>query len=538
MKTSLLLWWGLLLAAAGTAVAAPAGLLVDLHFAGGPAIAADTNALAFSNLWCTAEAQALRHQTLDKLARAPYDRFKQKIVPGAGDEAELFRPLLDDGLNAEWFFQMREATNGAPQCSLAIHLPVGRARLWETNLATALAAWTGLSVQQNPSGWILKKHVPPNLIGFVRAGDWVVLGCGQDELSLSGEMVKRIQAGQRPAPVETNAWLTADLDWPRLYTWLPAFKALDLPEVRVRLTGQDGNLRWNGKLIFPQPLALTLEPWRMPMKTINMPLGSFAAVRGIAPWLQKQAWWQPYASSLLPNQLFIWSVDQMALQTFAAAPVANGKKVIAELGQKFSAHTNQLKGFELPLTTDATNDQISWRGIPMVAPNLQLLQESSGDYLFASVFPNVPPNRPLPPDLLDQLASSNLVYYHWEVTSERLKQLPQLTQLVLMLTRHRQLDVKSPAGKWLNQIGPSLGNTVTEIKQTAPNELTLHRKAPAGFTALELIALASWLEATNFPGCNLDLPPPFRRRRPPTQPTNAPPAQVPVASPAAPRSAP
>ena len=46
-----------------------------------------------------------------------------------------------------------------------------------------------------------------------------------------------------------------------------------------------------------------------------------------------------------------------------------------------------------------------------------------------------------------------------------------------------------------------LGNTVTEITQTAPNEWTFKRKAPGGLTALELVALANWLEATNFPCC-------------------------------------
>ena len=114
-----------------------------------------------------------------------------------------------------------------------------------------------------------------------------------------------------------------------------------------------------------------------------------------------------------------------------------------------------------------------------------------------------------------RLAQSNLVYYHWEITAERLKLLPQLSQLVLMVTRHRQLDAQSAAGKWLDRIGPTLGNAMTEVTQTAPDELSFTRKAPGGLTAVELTALANWLEAPNFPGCDLRLPPPqFRRAAP------------------------
>ena len=537
MKNFLLLWLGALLSVAAAARAVPTDLVAQIHFVGGSAMAADTNAPAFSNLWCTAEAQALRKQTLDKLARAPYDRFKQKIVAGVSDEAALFRPLLDDALNAEWFLQIREAAGGSAECALAIQLPAGRARLWETNLATALGAWTGMPLQPNANGWMLKKHLPPDLIRFVRAGDWVVLGCGQDELPLSGEMVRRILAGQRPGPVVSNAWLSLDLNWSRLSRWLPEFKSLELPETQLQLTGRDGSLRWNGKLIYPQPLALALEPWRVPTNTIHMPIDSFAAVRGIAPWLQKQDWLRPYALSPLPNQLFVWAVAQMPLQTFVAVPVPDGKKSLQELERKLSNRTNWQNHFLLPLTMELTNNQLSWRGIPMADPKLQALHEPAGDVLFAGVFPNVQPSQPLPPELLAQLAASNLVYYHWEVTSDRLKHLPHLTQLALMVTRHRQLDAQSPAGKWLDRVGPALGVTVTEVKQTAPNELTLQRKAPAGFTAVELIALANWLEATNFPGCNLDLPP-IRHRRPIPPPSNAPPARVPAGSPAASRTAP
>jgi hypothetical protein len=535
MNRFLTLWFctAMMVAVAAQASSPAPDLLARIHFAGAGQISADTNAVAFTNLWCSPEAQVLRDQTLDKLSRAPYARFKSKIPPGAGDEAARLRPLLDDLLSAEWFLQVREATNGSPEYALAIHLDAGRAQLWRTNWEGVLEAWTGMSVVKIANGWELKKHLPPDLVRFVQAGDWVVLGWGQNELPLNDEMVRRISAEKRPAPVEKDVWLTVDLDWPRLACWFSELKPLDLPETQLEFVGRGDNLHLDGKLIFPQPLALTLEPWRMPTNTIHQPFVSFTAVRGIAPWLEKQNWAQPYEISPAPDQMFIWAMTQMPLQTFAAVPVPDGKKALKELEQKLSANTNWQSQLMLPLTMMMTNNQISWSGLPLVWPSLQALHEPAGDFLFAGVFPNAGQTQPLPPELVAQLDQTNLVYYDWEITSERLKLLPQLTQLALMVTRHRQLDARSGAGKWLAGIGPTLGNTVTEVTQPAPNELSFKRSARAGLTAIELTALANWLEATNFPGCDLSLPPPIHRRRPQQTP-GASPAQTPLAPPTAP----
>ncbi len=76
-----------------------------------------------------------------------------------------------------------------------------------------------------------------------------------------------------------------------------------------------------------------------------------------------------------------------------------------------------------------TNSEIDWSGLPFVAPSLQAVHEPAGDFLFAGVFPNGPKNKPPPPELFKQLGQPNLVYYDWEITAERLKLLPQLTQL-------------------------------------------------------------------------------------------------------------
>jgi hypothetical protein len=537
-KFSTFLFCAAMMAAVAVQASPPApDLIARVHFAGAGRISADTNAVAFTNLWCSPEAQALREQTLNKLSRAPYNWLKQKIPANLDDGAGQLRPLLDDLLGAEWFLQIRDATNGSPEIALAIRLNAGRAQLWQTNLGNVLETWTEMSVEKIRNGWELKKHRPPNLIRCVRVGDWVVFGWGQDKLLLNDELVRRVLAEKRPAPAEKNNWLTADLDWPRLARWFPSLSAVDLPETRWQAVGRDGNLHLDGRLIFPQPLAMTLEKWRMPTNTIHQPFISFTAARGIAPWLEKQNWAQPYEVSPGPNQVFIWAMAQMPLQTFAAVPVPDARKALTQFEQKMSANTNWQSHLMMTLTMEVTNNRISWLGLPFIVPSLEALHEPFGDFLVAGVFPNGPKTRPLPPELFLRLAQSNLVYYHWEITANRLKQLPNLTQLALMVTRHRQLNAQSAAAKWLDRVGPTLGNTVTEVTQTAPNELTFMRQAPGGLTAVELTALANWLEAPDFPGCDLRLPPPKRLpkvNRPHPQTPGAQPMQTPTNPPVAP----
>jgi hypothetical protein len=128
--------------------------------------------------------------------------------------------------------------------------------------------------------------------------------------------------------------------------------------------------------------------------------------------------------------------------------------------------------------------------------------------LFADVFPNTPSGDTPPAALLQAFDRDKTVFYHWEITPTRLKSLPALAQLGLLLTRQQQLLASSAADQWLNQIAPTLGPSITEVYQTGPSELTFMRTARAGLTAVELTALANWLEAPNFPSCDLNLPPP------------------------------
>jgi len=509
---------GLFAAIAIQALASQPDLIAQIHFAGASRISADANSLAFTNEFCSAEARAFENQTLDKLSRTPYVWFKEKIAAGAGDGSAQLRPLLDDFLKSEWFFEIRATADGSQEFALAIRLNNDRAQFWQKNLQSVLESWMKLSAQKIPGGWELEKHQPPNLVRFENSGGWVVICCGQNKLPSSREIVQRASAEN------AKSWLAVDADWSRLERWFPVLKKFDLPETQLQVVGTNGNLQLNGKFTLAQPLP-PLAQWRMPSNTIHQPFVSFTAARGFAPWLQRQDWARPYQISPMPNQIFIWSLVEVPFQTFYAIPVPDGKSAVWQLDQKMSFDMNWRNYFMSPVSLVMTNNGIMWRGVPFIAPFVQATHENSGDFLFGGFFPNTPFSKPLPQGLFTRLAEPNLVYYHWEITAKRLQQLQNLCQLGLMLTRHRQLASQSAGQKWISHIGPTLGNTVTEVFQTAPTELTFSRRAPGGLTAMELFAFASWLEATNFPGCDLRLPPRpanLKNRKPAAPPAKTP----------------
>jgi hypothetical protein len=69
------------------------------------------------------------------------------------------------------------------------------------------------------------------------------------------------------------------------------------------------------------------------------------------------------------------------------------------------------------------------------------------------------------------------------------------------------LSTNNAALPWLMAIEPRLGNSATEIAAISPAEWSLVRKSHIGFTGVELVALALWLESANFPKLSLELPP-------------------------------
>ena len=473
-------------------------------------------------MFCSTNAQALEAQTLDKLARYPRTWLGDRVSGQLGSGAPQIRPLLDDLVHYEWYLEVQDSAGIAPAFALAIHLPDNRARIWETDLDLLLNNWTGLPIRTIPNGWWLKKDLPPDFIRFLRVGEWVVVSCEQGKFDLGEELVKQINATGRPVPAPTN-WLAVKANWDRLARYFPGLNAPGLPETDVQVTGKDGNICWNGKLEFAQPLPAHGD-WRIPAGALHQPFTSFTAVRGISGWLQNEPWTQRYLFSPPPDQLFTWVSPGLPFLTFAAAPVSDAHAALGQLNDKLMAQSlpggNGGGMFSFMPHPVLKDNQIALQGMPFASPFIQGLHGPEGDFIMGGFFPSPPLTKPLPPELLARLNTKDLVFYHWEITAERMPQILNLAQLGLVLTSHKQMDADAPVGKWVLKLTPKLGNTVTTITQSGPAEMTFSRTAPGGLTAAEFFALATWMSADNFPGCNLDLPPHApRHKRPQPQST-------------------
>ena len=76
---------------------------------------------------------------------------------------------------------------------------------------------------------------------------------------------------------------------------------------------------------------------------------------------------------------------------------------------------------------------------------------------------------------------------------------------------------------WLQSLGQKLGNCVTRVSKTGPNQLTLDRASSVGFNSTELQLFTDWLESPTFPRGTYTTvvpgpgKPQLGKRRPPAQ---------------------
>ena len=478
---NLILLFTLLLVVSGVRAALPQpDLIAQIHFAGAQKISASANANAFTNEFCSAEALALRAQTANRLSVWLAGWLQKNTGVTVADGASKLRPLFDDLQKSEWFLEAR-AADGHPKIAVALKLDAARENIWQENWGSFFPQ----AVRSKSSGWC-----------FFASDSGAAVLCDT--------LAQKVQANN-------SAWFSLDVNWPRLAQWYPNLKSLGLPETQFTVTAPDDNLRINGKFFFPENLAMNLEPWCVPTNSLHQPFVSFTAVRGFSAWFAAQPWAQAYQISPTPNQFFTWAMAQIPYQTFAAVPVADAASALAQAYARLEPIVQPQGGapgmFLGASKLTLTNNEITLTGVPFVSPFMRATKESSGQFLLAGAFPNTPRSKPLPPELFQRLAEKNLVFYHWEITAERLPTALNLSQLGFVITSHRQLGGESAAMKWIQKTAPKLGNTVTEIVQTGPAEMTFTRKSPGIFTAVEMLALGNWLEAPNFPGCGLCLPP-------------------------------
>jgi hypothetical protein len=481
-----------------------ATVLYRHHFLGTTLLAHNTNSARLAAVLALPSTGELRDEVLQKLAKAPH-RLWQKFLPaGAAAPSELVRPLLDDLVSAESYAEVRGPA-GRSDSILAIELNDERAALWRTNLWSLLAAWK--LGQPKPitlgesKGWELKRGEAPASVQFVRAGTWVLIGVGQERLTQLPAFLEQISKSGRPAALQPAVLLDLEADLPRLGDWLPAVAKVKLPPTQLTITGRGDHLRSEARLAFSEALPWKYEPWKFPTNAISDPIVMFTVARGIAPLLSQVKGLAELGLKPLPNQFCAWGPPTVLASTFATFPASDPANVLYEIGPKLPDFFHGLLseaggGFALI----SNRNELVWGGWPVVQPFLHPFTEAGTDYLLAGLFPLRRTTNPVPPEVFAQLKGrTNLVYYDWEYTQQRLLHAKQLLQIYDMMGRRRFAPTNSPPQKWLFAVASHLGNTVTEASLTSPKELSVVRRSDVGFTGFELATFARWVASPGFP---------------------------------------
>jgi hypothetical protein len=177
------------------------------------------------------------------------------------------------------------------------------------------------------------------------------------------------------------------------------------------------------------------------------------------------------------------------------------KPIASKIQEFLSAHD----GFgEVKVATNGLHFWIEHSPVPMLGLFVGAGRDVDHDYLLGGLGNGVPPasaktNSP-PAELMANVnGHPNLLYYDWEITSERLAQLRIVSGLFWILVREKSPTFVPASQPWLEDLNGILGNTGTKINVVSPTELELIRSSHIGLTAAELLILTKWLESPAFP---------------------------------------
>jgi hypothetical protein len=534
MKTTLLpvALAGLLLAPGLPAASVPASpaapdspdLILRCHFSGLASLLADTNAARLKQIWGLPATADLKKQAFDQLARTPFQALRSQLGPGASDQAALFRPLLEDLLPGESFLEWRGPAGQATEFVLGLQLADSRARVWRDNLRQALEKWKIGAISEVKTGpgegWLLKHRDGHSAFAWARAGQWVVIGFGPEGLPLHAQMLQRIKAGERPAPGLAGHWLVADANLERLKPWLPPLAPYAHPPLaHLTVSNLADYVRSTVQLQFPQGHGWKSEPWAIPTSLIRPPLVSFTAAQGLAPLLQPWKSLQQLGFDPPLHQVVLWANGSIPFLTQMAFPARLTDAQLARLAPLVRNAVASVPHLLPPgITWDTNSHSIMWRGLPIAVPQLKAAQTPEGEYLVGSLFPRLVTTNPAPPELFQQVQGrSDLLYYDWELTDQRVRQWRPLFQLLDAATGLASGSTNTPTQRWLMALAPTLGPSVTELTAASPTQLTLVRKSPCGLTSFEIVSFIRWLDSPAFPTLSLlghDKPvPPVRQNK-------------------------
>lgn len=470
-------------------------LIARTHFVGADQLFAGPDSARLKEIWNLPGTAAFRTEAVTRISALPAKYF------GANAQgSEPLRPLVEDLLKFESYAEFR----ATPEMVLAIKLPENRAKAWDDVLRQATAAWKlGAPAAANAEGfigWEVKRRQAPQVLRVGRMGDWTVVTCGPEKLTLAAALQNTIKNLGRPAKA-TGAWLDGSANLARLRGMLPVLSQVEnLPVAHFSLSNRADFVRSLVKLEFATPHKWKAEPWLIPTNSIYDPVISFTAARGIAPLfastpMVSQSGWSP-----VPSQFCGWGLRRLPFQFYYTTPVRDVTNQLRKIGPKLQSMVSSTGKSNLVgrIVQNTNTSEVYWQGLPLAVPRLAPLRNDP-NFLAFEMFPLAGGRAQPPTELFQQLSRENLVYYDWEITEDRIPNWRQFYQIAEIATQRQLTPTNTPASRLIIDVAPKLGECVTEITATSPTDMTMVRKSHLGLNSFELVTLSRWMESTNFP---------------------------------------
>ncbi|MDB6027933.1 MAG: hypothetical protein JWM68_4156 [Verrucomicrobiales bacterium] len=482
--------------------AEPSTSIVRLHFIGANQLLWNTNAAKLKKIWELPQTAQMQSNVLEKTATALGQSFFQPTATNDTNQQALIYPLLEDLLHHESILELRG--DELPCLNVAVQIDATRSAFWSSNLTT-LSRGKDAKIKKDNT-WSARLS-PGVLLSFDRKDTWTVVTIGS--ATESEQFVSNFR--KKEFSLQKTNWLEGNVNWARLQQAMGFSIPFKFDETEFALAGKADDLFTTVRIRFPEPFGWTSEPWHVP-SVIRDPLVSFTASQPLAGFCKTSKLFEQVGLNPFTRQFYFWAQADLPFQTFGALQSRDVTNEIKTISPKLAAAVNPTlsERHSGQLFWNADRNELAWTNAHMMSPYLRPFSDSSGQFIVSGLFPRAPQSSPPPKTLFDHITSnSKLVYYDWEITQNRIGHWDMLTRVLPVFSPEtitnavRPLRVtrnsKSPAHLWIREIAALLGNTVTEVTVTGPNELTLKRKSHSGFTGMELVYFAGMADEKDFP---------------------------------------
>ena len=479
------------------------------HFAGTAGIHANANATTVKEIISLPASKALAERLVHNVARAPERQIAGSDAAEHPVRQQLAVGLVEDLLKNESLGAISGPENGAPTLSLGIKLSADGLKTWNQGLRRYLGSLDIPLPEEGAATWKHDNDDGSTVYQMAKKGEWLLFSAGASEFSLVSRWAEQIENNQAPN-LSDGEILSLATETAELVKWLTNLSLPSLPSISASFKPEANGVRLEASLELEQAVASELPEWDVPKDLIMDPLVSFSGTRGLTDVIKSFPAAAPLASVGLPDQFYSWA-RQALIQTnrpplfplYLGWPIPNEDIHVGELTQRLPriVGTDMLTSGSARLVTLPNDNETRLQLLPgFIYPFVRGMTNQNQGVRVAGLFPiTINSNYP-PAGLFQQLNSEDrLVHYHWEASQFRIKSFKTFFSLLEFLFAKPSANLKGPGMTWLNAIEPRMGNAVTMVTAPEPQRLKLVRKAKFGLTALELAALATWIDSDKFP---------------------------------------